>query len=1046
MSEIDSLNPWTTEQIVSGKAILFLGTGAAKNAISPHGPYNIDSNTLRDRLSDHFLGGTYKNKPLVLVADYCKNIAGLIAVQTFIKDLFEEYSPAPFHTLIPTFRWHSIFTTNYDLIVEKAYEQCSSRKQNLAKIVHDRDDFSAKMSDPQSVPYIKLHGCISIINDPDLPLVLGSEEYARCRKNRMLLFGHLQDWSREHPVFFCGYNIADPNIQQILFDLSNPSEMRPLYVVVDPNLNQYDISMWSSRRFIPLKMTFEAFMNSLSTEIPEYKRSLSMYYHENPLPILNIASNKAAPTPDLVRYLDEQLEYVYKDMATNGIAPQDFYRGINDSWGPYVQNLDVKRQITEDLLYYPILDEGPKKIRLSLVKGFAGSGKTAVLRRTAWDAVNIYGMVVFWLREGGNIIPNLIKELSLLIMKPIIIFIDDAIPQASKITSLISLSHNSNLQIYLIISARTNELNTYADFLEKQVDTTHSIRNLSQDEILLLIENLTKHNCLGVMEHLSKNDQIKYFYLTSERQLLVALHEATLGEKFEDILFDEYNKIIPHEAQILYLDIATLNRLNIGVRAGLISRVSGISFDKFQKDFFSPLEHIVKAIWDNTDRDFLYKTRHPFIANMVFNKVLPDPKDRLTQIVRILHHLNVDYYTDNCAFSEIIRGKSIAKLFKDRSFCEQIYNIAASITSSTSYIEHQRAVFELNHPNGDIQKAWIAIKKAEVSSEPSQKAAINHTKALVLRELSAHSTTSIDKDRYRKEAQTILVDLTRDRKTPHPFHTLAQTYIDELADYFPRLPTLSTLDSINSRTFLDIVYKAQETINNGLSLFPSDEYLLSYSARLAKMLENNERAIAILQEGFAKNPHSSFIAICLSKSYKKDNLTKSIDILRKCIEDNPMSKEAHLELAIILIELDEDTNKAEIDHHLKVSFTDGDSNFQAQLWSARHHFLFGPRERAIKLFADLKSTSLPPDIKAKALGLYKNADGSLKILSGIIIAIGDSHCIVNCLILNSEIAVALQYFSKRDEWYKIYLGMTIQFNLGFNFYGPQGINATISNL
>jgi hypothetical protein len=107
---------------------------------------------LRDAISDQFLGGEEKQKSLVQVADYAKHEAGLPEVQQFIKKKFFPLYPSDFHKLIPTFRWHSIFTTNYDLVIERAYASCSSRMQELAPIIRDGDNFSEVMSDINLLP------------------------------------------------------------------------------------------------------------------------------------------------------------------------------------------------------------------------------------------------------------------------------------------------------------------------------------------------------------------------------------------------------------------------------------------------------------------------------------------------------------------------------------------------------------------------------------------------------------------------------------------------------------------------------------------------------------------------------------------------------------------------------------------------------------------------------------------------------------------------------------------------------------------------------
>jgi len=61
--------------------------------------------------------------------------------------------------------------------------------------------------------------------------------------------------------------------------------------------------------------------------------------------------------------------------------------------------------------------------------------------------------------------------------------------------------------------------------------------------------------------------RVQQFEEQAGRQLLVALHEATTGNPFEEILLDEFNEIQPLSARNLYLTVCVLNRLRVAVRA-----------------------------------------------------------------------------------------------------------------------------------------------------------------------------------------------------------------------------------------------------------------------------------------------------------------------------------------------------------------------------------------------------------------------------------------------------------------------------------------------
>src|SRR5271165_1533786 len=123
MSDI-SLSPSLINAVREQRAILFLGAGASIGAEVAGGENVPSGDRLRDKLCDQFLGGQLKDKPLVAVAAFAADEVGLVQMQRYIAELFGIFQPAEFHKLIPTFRWRAIATTNYDLIVERAYALC----------------------------------------------------------------------------------------------------------------------------------------------------------------------------------------------------------------------------------------------------------------------------------------------------------------------------------------------------------------------------------------------------------------------------------------------------------------------------------------------------------------------------------------------------------------------------------------------------------------------------------------------------------------------------------------------------------------------------------------------------------------------------------------------------------------------------------------------------------------------------------------------------------------------------------------------------------
>jgi len=228
----------------------------------------------------------------------------------------------------------------------------------------------------------------------------------------------------------------------------------------------------------------------------------------------------------------------------------------------------------------------------------------------------------------------------------------------------------------------------------------------------ILIDLLAKHNSLGYMESLDRETQKQMLSKKAGRQLLVALHEATLGKPFSDIVYDEYNSISILESKSLYLTVCMMHRLGVAARAGLLSRVHGISFTKFKEKLFGPLEHVVFAKKNRVIDDYQYQTRHPHVAEMVFERVLSEIQDRFDEYIRLLNALDISFNSDREVFYDFIKARKLLESFKDPQMIRQIYEVAKERDTKNPFILQQEAIFEMNSAGGSLDKAETLLKKA----------------------------------------------------------------------------------------------------------------------------------------------------------------------------------------------------------------------------------------------------------------------------------------------------------------------------------------------
>jgi hypothetical protein len=165
-----------------------------------------------------------------------------------------------------------------------------------------------------------------------------------------------------------------------------------------------------------------------------------------------------------------------------------------------------------------------------------------------------------------------------------------------KLHLLLKVAVSKSLPLIVVGAERDADWSTYGGTLDDDFSPKFlRVGNLSTTEIEGLLDLLDRHDCLGRLKEKRREDQVKAFAERADRQLLVALHELTQGKPFEEIIFAEHQRVHPEQARQLYLDIATMHQFSVKVRAGTISRISGIDFLDYKERFFEPLKNIVTA-------------------------------------------------------------------------------------------------------------------------------------------------------------------------------------------------------------------------------------------------------------------------------------------------------------------------------------------------------------------------------------------------------------------------------------------------------------------
>ncbi|MER4947869.1 hypothetical protein J9B73_25840, partial [Klebsiella pneumoniae] len=439
----------------------------------------------------------------------------------------------------------------------------------------------------------------------------------------------------------------------------------------------------------------------------------------------------------------------------------------------------------------------------------------------------------------------------------------------------------------------------------------------------------------------------------------------------------------------------------------------------------------------------VYKSRHQHIANIVFSKTLPSAEEKSQQIIKIIRYLNVSYETDNLAISQMIKGRILADEFTNKSLVNSIFNVAEDAGIHPAVINHQRAVFELHHPGGDLRSALNYINKAEKEPGNLSRKTLQHTKSNIYRRLASASNIDVEKRKLRQDALTILNRSMTGARDSLPYFTKGQILFEELKE---RMDLVKESDSETEDEVINELTKQMESnLVTGLQLFPSDDKLLMLESDYSSYIKDSPRALKALEQSFRKNKDSIYTAVRLARSYFSTNRREeAISLLRSTLSNHPINKTLHFEIAKFLISMDEFTNRDEILTHLKRSFSTGDTHYEARYTYARHEYLYGDIAKSKKEFADLAKIPYPPSALNKVRGDMKTPEGNKIIYHGTVSSVHGSFCFINCIEFSENIYVHYTALVNSADWPKIIPGTRISCHIGFSFRGIAGHSLTVA--
>jgi cold shock CspA family protein len=732
--------------------------------------------------------------------------------------------------------------------------------------------------------------------------------------------------------------------------------------------------------------------------------------------------------------LTTDLTFVHAGMPYGEQQPQRFYEGYDTGWGGIIRRFDVRRRVEDDLMFKVLLEnENPTAPLLFILRGPAGSGKTIALKRTAFEAATASDALVLWLEENGALRAEAFTELYDLTKRPIYLFVDQIALHVDKLHPLLKLATSKNIPLIMVGAERDSDWSTYGGALEEDFTPKFlRVGNLSTTEIEGLLDLLDRHGCLGLLKQMNREGQIKAFAERADRQLLVALHELTQGKPFEEIVFAEHQRVHPEQARQLYLDIATMHQFSVKIRAGTISRISGIEFKDYKERFFEPLKNIIAVDEDPYTGDYCYKTRHPRVAALVYRQVCPNDEARARQFRRLIEGLDVGYSSDKRALEEITRGRSMAETFAEAAEGRAIYDAAIAIAPKQAFLYQQRAIFETNHPHGSAVFAEAHATTAH-ALDPRSKAII-HTQAEIDRRRANEETSLLLKDTFRRRARAKLNEMpSHDRFATS---SRCKLLVDEVAELSRGL-TENTKQH-EAIFFAEKVKDAENALARAQQQFPDDADIIQVEARLRHELDQEGRALMALERAWAAGPRGSGTALRIARVYEAHCRSEDAQkVLMDALARNPDDKSVHQAIAMHHLQKTK-YDESIVEDHLRKSFSSEDQNFEERYIYAQYLFLKGNVEGSATLF-ELIDRRAPESFRRTAPSKDTVITARLPRYSGTIESMKERFLFIRSGCYPRSIFAHYSYIEP-DVLESLTIGQQVNFWLRFNRAGPTAVD------
>jgi hypothetical protein len=531
---------------------------------------------------------------------------------------------------LPLYDWKSIYTTNYDEIIEQAY----ARRSRPLKAYSTNFDFTLK-EEPDQTECFKLHGTISkdISLGDRSRIIITEADYDATDEYRDQLFDRLKADIGASQLIIIGHSLADNDVRLIVNRALSLRAKSGLPGKISLLLYTRDEGRASLLEARGVEVSFGGLDDFFAGLVGKIEPATSKSFSSDPLD--QFAALRPATT-DVTHALSSQPSNVGA-----------MYNGWPASFGDISSGLTFRRRVGNEIV--DAFAKSPTKVAILL--GPSGVGKTTAARQALKSLVES-GFHAWQHKEEQTLLAPRWRGLANYLQtsgQNGVLLIDDAHTELSKINDLVEGLDRDNVNALRIILVSTNHnwgprVKSPVMFKETRVFALNKITGEEIDSLLDLVERNEALRALVESDFAGYSRQEKRRRLTErcEADMFVCLKNIFSSEKFDDIILREYADLDP-TLQEVYKSIAAMESAGVHVHRQLVIRLLGLQADRVST-VLDRLEDIIHEQTVDEGRGiYAWRGRHKVIMGIVAEHKYYDTHKRYDLFERVIDNIRPTY-------------------------------------------------------------------------------------------------------------------------------------------------------------------------------------------------------------------------------------------------------------------------------------------------------------------------------------------------------------------------------------------------------------------